>query len=313
MNKTQQQDVLVIGEALVDIVKKTGNIAEHPGGSPANVALGLSRLGTPAVLLTWLAHDRYGEMIEAHLKANGVQVQTASFAAHKTSSALATIQENGSAVYDFDVTWELPAATLNGTEALIHVGSFSALMDPGSKRILELLKQAKTRTVISYDPNARPALMGTPAEAQEALRQLLPLVDVVKLSDEDSQWFFNLDPTKADQRLKLAETIFEYGVKLLFITAGKSGAYLLSASGYELGQQAGEVEVVDTVGAGDSFMAAILDGLRRLDCLGEQGKEKIGKLSIPELEKLLNYASRVADVTVSRAGANPPTQDEVAW
>jgi fructokinase len=169
--------VLVVGEALVDIVRQVdGTSAEHPGGSPANVALGLGRLGHRVDLLTRLGRDERGGTITRLLRASDVHVTDSSYTDAPTSTATATIDPAGVASYEFDIDWTLPAATasLAGAAggdvddvAVLHTGSIGAFLQPGGDTVLALVRDAADRVTVTYDPNARPRLMGDPEAARQ--------------------------------------------------------------------------------------------------------------------------------------------------
>ena len=181
---------LVIGEALVDVVRRPdGTVETHPGGSPANVAIGLGRLGRDVSLLTCLAPDAHGEMVRAHLEASNVTLVEGSADAPRTSVAAATLDDTGAATYEFDLTWDIDAAAVADVEALVvHTGSIGAVLAPGGSAVLDILDRARAHATITYDPNARPALMGEPAAALAAIERVIVLSDVVKASDEDLAW-----------------------------------------------------------------------------------------------------------------------------
>ncbi|MEE1622399.1 carbohydrate kinase family protein [Zafaria sp. J156] len=295
-NTVLSHDVLVVGEALVDVVLQDGGTREHPGGSPANVAYGLARLGLDTTLLTALGEDAHGALIREHLSGAGVGLAPVEAPLERTASATAVLAPDGSAEYEFDIRWE-PAPVLPLPPArAIHTGSIAAFLAPGAATVRSILEVAPAGTVITYDPNIRPALLGTHAEALAAFEELAPLAHVVKLSDEDAAWLYpgrGLDD--------VAARIIELGARLGVVTLGAGGSLLRSAD-RELRVPAVASQVVDTIGAGDSYMAALIAGVL------ETGTEELGAA---ELARLGSLAAAAAALTVRRAGANPPTRTEL--
>lgn len=183
-------DVIVIGEALVDVVTSPEGTVEHPGGSPANVAYGLGRLGVRAALLTSIGDDDRGAAIQAHLTRAGVALLPGSTSQGRTASATAILADDGSATYDFDIRWELPQVAPAFLPKVLHTGSIATFLAPGAAAVRTLLEQSHRECVVTYDPNIRPALLGSQAEARTIFEDLVPLTDVVKLSDEDARWLY---------------------------------------------------------------------------------------------------------------------------
>lgn len=302
------QHVLAVGEALVDVVRRAdGSVTEHPGGSLANVALTLGRLGRDARLATWLGRDPRGDTVRRWLAASRVTTTAGSDAAGSTSVAQATLDESGSATYEFDLAWQVPAGAAATADTLaVHTGSIAAVLEPGASDVRALVDAARSTSTITYDPNARPVLMGEPAQAREHVESLVRLADVVKVSDEDLGWL-----AAGTAPLDVARAwVHDLGAALVVVTFGGDGATAVTRSG-EVHVASRAVTVVDTVGAGDSFMGALLDGLWAADLLGADRREALGTMDTTTAERLLERCSAVAAVTVSRAGANPPWADEL--
>jgi fructokinase len=304
-------DVLVVGEALVDIVRGAdGRVAEHPGGSPANVALGLGRLGRVVSLLSRFGLDPRGTSIAVRLAASNVVVVPGTRSTAATSTATAVLDESGVASYTFELDWRLPPAEeverrLSGARAL-HTGSIAAFLAPGGDAVLDLVRAAAGRTTVSYDPNARPVLMGEAVPARERVEQFVAAADVVKVSDEDLGWLApGEDPaTVAAQWLAL-------GPSVVVVTRGGDGATGFCADG-RVEVPSPPVVVVDTVGAGDAFMSGLLDALATAELLGVEHAEELRAIGTDTLAAALRHATRVAAVTCSRPGADPPTRAELA-
>src|SRR3954468_18119807 len=300
---------VVIGEALVDLVGQRGSrtLVAPPGGSPANVALGLGRLGNPVTLMTHLGRDSFGEMISGHLQASGVRVEGGTSAGSSTSLAVATLAA-GIASYDFRIEWDIGNLEPLPVETrCLHTGSLAAALEPGRTDVHNLLEHEhqRGRVTISYDPNVRPALLGTPEAARPGIEHLVTLSDVVKVSDEDLHWFY---PDRADE--EVARDWLGRGPVLVVVTRGGAGVYAVTRD-LELRRPATAIDLVDTVGAGDSFTAGLLDGLRRADLIGGQRRDALAATDEATLVSILDDASLVAAVTCSRPGANPPTRAEV--
>ncbi|MFF1529836.1 carbohydrate kinase [Cellulomonas sp. NPDC058312] len=296
---------LVVGEALVDVVLRPGaDPAEHPGGSPANVAIGLGRLGRRVDLLTWLGPDAHGDLVRAHLADSGVHVLDGDRAPDRTSVARAHLDADGAATYEFDLAWDLPARWDEDEDApaVVHTGSIATVIAPGGEAVARLLADRRATSALTYDPNLRPALMGSPVDTLPVVEHLVGLVDVVKVSDEDLAW---LHPGVAP--VEIARDWLSRGPALVVVTLGGEGAVAVTAAGDELTVTAPRVEVADTVGAGDSFMAGLIDGLWSAALLGADARTRIAAADRGTIEQILTRCVRIAAITVSRPGANPPT------
>lgn len=298
---------LVIGESLVDVVVRPEQEPQaFPGGSPANVAIGLARLDHPAVLLTWLGPDEYGDLVREHLASSGVAVAPGSNGADRTSVALARIGEDGAAQYEFDLTIDYPDHAIDDDVAAVHVGSIGAVLDPGYEKVRDLLRAARAQATISYDPNLRPSIMGSPDAVRDRVLELVRLADVVKVSDEDLAW---LEPGRDPH--DVVREWSTYGPGIVVVTRGGEGALGVTAGGAEYDLRAPKIVVADTVGAGDSFMGGLVSGLWRAGLLAAENRDRLRNLSEVELGLLLDRCARIAAITVSRPGANPPTSAEL--
>ncbi len=297
---------LVIGEALVDVVKRPdGTTSTHPGGSPANVALGLSRLGRNVDLLTSLGDDDHGRLVRDHVEASGVRLGESRFA-DRTSVATAVLDETGAATYTFDLDWDLTAPrALSDDVRVVHTGSIAAVLNPGASTVHEVVGMARSQATITYDPNARPALMGDPVHARARVERLIALADVVKVSDEDIAWL-----APGEEVLEVAAAWRSQGPAIVVVTRGAEGAIAFANCGI-VSVSPAPVAVVDTVGAGDSFMSGLIDGLWEAGLLGAERRHALADISEVTLREVLERCSRIAGITVSRAGANPPTRDEL--
>lgn len=291
--------VLVIGESLIDIIRTASGTREHPGGSPANVALGLARLGVPTSLLTALGPDARGRSIAARLAESGVAVLPESWSVPATSTAVADITDQGSARYTFDLAWALPGKAQLPAAGHVHIGSVAAFLAPGADRVEEIVRALPFGVTVSFDPNIRPDLIGNPSHARRRFERLAALADTVKLSDEDAGFLY-----PALGARDAMETIAALGPRVVALTLGANGSLLAAPSGsVEVAPVA--TAVVDTVGAGDSYMSALLFAL--LDA----GRPRLEPLDSAELASAGAFAARAAAITASRAGAEPPVLSEV--
>ena len=300
---------VVVGEALIDLVGQRGGrtLAAHPGGSPANVALGLARLGVPVTLKTRLGRDAFGEMISAHLEASGVLVDGGPEGGVSTSLAIATLAA-GIASYDFRIDWDVePLAPLPIEARCLHTGSLATVLPPGEASVVDLVEREhkRGRVTVSYDPNVRPALLGDAARARPDIESLVALSDVVKVSDEDLRWLY---PDRRDE--DVAQAWLASGPALVVVTRGGAGVYAVSP-GLELYRRAVPIDLVDTVGAGDSFTSGLLDGLHRADLVGGARRDALAAIDEATLASVVDAAALIAAITCSRPGADPPTRAEV--
>jgi fructokinase len=295
---------LVVGECVVDRVRTAdGRVTAHPGGSPANVAYGLGRLGSTVALLTELGSDRDGDAVRAHLESADVRVVAATAA--RTPSAIAELDHHGAARYDFDVTWTLPDMSVDVRAGHVHVGSVAAYLAPGADTVEAMVRERTGEATVSLDPNIRPVLLGEAATVRVRTERLLALSDVVKASDEDLEWLCpGRDP------LSVAQDWVEAGPSVVVVTRGALGSVAVMRDGV-LEVPAPSVAVADTVGAGDSYMAALLDGLAAAGLAGSGRRDALRAATVADVRPVLERAARAAAITVSRPGAQPPTASEL--
>jgi fructokinase len=293
--------VVVVGESLVDIVERPdGTTVEHAGGSAANVAVALARLGRPVQLLTAYADDARGSFLARHLNQSAVGLVGDPHVLDRTATALASLADDGSASYTFDIEWRLPE--VSGLDALVvHACSIGAVLEPGAGDVRRLLGAARPHTTVSYDLNARPAVTGAGPDVVSATEQVVALADLVKASDEDLEVLY---PGVA--YAQVVGHLLSLGPAAVVVTRGQRGA-TWHGSGLHVSVPAVEAEVADTIGAGDTFGAGIIDALWDLDVLGG----RLTGLEADQVETVLRHAARAAAVTVSRPGADPPYRHEL--
>jgi fructokinase len=292
---------LVIGEALIDIVARDGEVqGEHVGGSPLNVAVGLARLGRGVDFLTHIGEDARGRRIVEHLDAAGVHLVAGSTNATRTPTARATLDDKGSAHYEFDIEWEL-AGTPEATPPLIaHTGSIATVLEPGCRATAALLDAYRVSATITFDPNIRPALIDDADAARARIDRLVERADVIKASDEDLRW---LDPNRTPKQI--ARSWLQLGPSIVAVTEGGEGAFAVCAAG-SARVTARPVEVVDTVGAGDAFMTGLIDGLWDHGLLGAENRPQLQEIRLDALHDVLQTAALSSALTVTRAGADLP-------
>jgi len=300
---------VVVGESLVDIVVPAdgGDPHEAVGGSPLNVAIGLSRLDVATTLVTRLGDDEHGRRALAHLLDSGVQPAEGSVVAGgTTSTATAHLDASNAATYDFEIVWDLPGQRLPEDALGMHVGSLGTVLEPGRGAVADLVRQAGELGVfVSYDPNIRPAFLEDAEKAWGDVRDLAAGARLVKLSDEDLRL---LRPESAEDDV-CRELLDGASTELVVLTRGGEGARAFT-EGSTLTVPAPPTDVVDTVGAGDSFMAAMLAMLCEWDMVGDT-EGALQALDDARVELLLHGAVTAAAVTCSRRGANPPTRREL--
>lgn len=307
--------ITAIGEILIDLTQSGVNangvvrFDANPGGAPANLAVAAARLGARTAFVGKVGQDGFGVLLRRCLEENGVDTQgLAVDPVRHTTLAVVTLDEKGERSFSFyrdfgaDVNLteaDVPAALLLDTRFL-HFGSVSLTAQPARDTTLSAVRRAKTLgALISYDPNYRPSLWPDEATAVAQMREPLPLVDVLKVSDEELSLLTGSAGLESGTAL-----LAEQGVPLVLVTLGADGAF------YRFRNRMGHVPgipctVGDTNGAGDAFFGAVLARLSRL--------EGLEALDFAALEKILVFANKTASLTVSRHGAIPamPSLEEV--
>lgn len=294
-------DALVIGEALIDEVVEGNNVRRHPGGSPANVAVGLSRLNVATRFHTAIGDDADGRLIREHMAASGVILTALSETDSPTSKAVAILAPDGSAEYEFALSWDPHNLEELGDPRVLHAGSLGAFLDPGSATTRDIVERGRAAgTLITFDPNVRPSLVPSSDRSRELFEALASSSHLAKLSDEDAEFLF---PGKSLDYI--LDRLIDGGVSVAAVTQGSRGAYLASGK-HRVNVPALRTKVADTVGAGDSFMAALIWAL-----IFESGGWDGLPISARRLEEIGAKAVRAAAVTVSRPGADLPVISEI--
>jgi fructokinase len=308
--------VAVAGEVVIDLVPAGGDglLRAAPGGSPANVAVGLTRLGVSTRLLARLSDDAMGRRLRQHLEANGLTLDHVVRAREPTSLAIVSVGADGLVDYDFrvdgtaDWQWsdeELAGAT-DGSVVALHVGSLAMTMEPGASALRRLVERVRSEVIITFDPNVRPALMGPRDDVVGRVEALVGLADVVKASAEDLAWLCPHEPPDA-----VAQRWLAAGPALVVVTLGPEGSLAAGSAAGTVRRPAVPISVVDTVGAGDAFMAALIAGLARRDLLSDPDRGDLAALGAGTLADVLDSAALAAALTCARPGADPPTVEEL--
>jgi fructokinase len=310
--------VAVAGEALIDLVaaEPGGPYLALPGGSPANVAVGLARLGVPTRMVARLGEDPFGRLLRDHLERNGVGTGTVVRAAEPASVAFVHPGADGTPEYDLRLAgtadWQWTEAEAAGLRrdglAALHIGSLAMVMPPGADVLAGLARQVGADVTVSYDPNCRPGVMDALPDARPRIEALLRMADIVKLSDADLAW---LRPDAGHERF--TGELLSAGVSVVAVTLGASGSVVAGQRFAPRRVPAYRAETpddgADTVGAGDSYMSAVLAGLRRRGLLGRDALRDAGETALAEV---FDEAARAAALTCARRGADPPTGEELA-
>ena len=282
----------VAGEALIDLVPIGDSRVPIVGGGPANTAKALANLGINASFIGGISSDEYGEGIVKEL--DSVDLSKALRSDLPTALAIVTLDESGSASYEFKLEG---TATFNfsrewlpqGMPDVLHIGTLATLIEPGASELFEWASGLNVPIV--FDPNIRPSVLGDRVKYRSAVERWFGISDVIKISDEDLKWL----------EYSSVEGLFDFGAKLVVVTHGSEGISGYTPTG-EVSVPGVRVKVVDTVGAGDTVGAVIVEGIVRFG-LEELVNEK--------LFSVLSRAAKAASITCSRAGANPPNLEEL--
>ena len=307
--------ILCCGEALIDMIPaptKAGRdgFVPHSGGAVFNTAIGLGRLGADVALFTGISTDQFGDQLMTDLGAS--QVSTGYVHRADRPSTLAFVHlTDGHARYSFFdentagrmlSAEELP--TLSSEITALFFGGISLVCEPGADSYLALAERAHADHIVMVDPNIRPSFIQDADRYRKRLDRMLACADIVKVSDEDLDY---LVPGTGDLESKAA-VLQELGPSIVVVTLGAKGAFARLATGATVEVESSKAEVVDTVGAGDSFNAGVLHALTQQ---GVSSKAQVATISPNAVEEALRFAAKVAAVTVSRAGANPPWLSEL--
>ena len=302
--------VLVVGESLIDAVERGSEPPElHVGGSPANVAFGLGALDHDVSLATWFGRDDWGRRIADRCAEKGAKVVAGSDGAVRTSVARAVLDAGGAATYDFDITWQVPAIADLAGYGHVHTGSIAAVLEPGGSQTLVTVQQARATATVSYDPNARPSLMGSADEVRPRMEAFIALADVVKASDEDIAWLY---PDRfVPDVLRHWGTL---GASLTVVTRGGEGAlYALN--------HVGSVAICEARSTGTGRhgrrrrlvhgRAGVRAARRRAARARWRRASGSRRPSLDDVRPAVERAVTTGGITVSKAGAYSPGRSEL--
>jgi fructokinase len=296
--------VWVCGEVLIDLIPDGTERKAVVGGGPANTAKALAKLGIDAQFIDGISTDKYGQMALKQLHKDGVLLDFVKFSDKPTCLAIVSLNEaggasyefviEGTATFDFSASW-LPDPVAN-KPALLHIGTLVTAIEPAASVLFEWAKQVAKVSPIVFDPNIRPAVMSDRAEYVKQVERWVSISSSVKVSDDDIYWLYpgvELD--------LVANKWLAMGPELVVVTFGDKGL-----TGYRKDEKvavdAKKVVVADTVGAGDTVGAILVEAII---------EDGLDKLTGDRLSVMLDRAAKAAAITVSRTGALPPSKDEI--
>ncbi len=287
--------LLVVGESLVDVIEHAdGTRSEHPGGSPFNVARGASRLSVDTELATQLGTDEYGSLLRSCLHDDAVMLSPLTGDLTRTSVARATLDAAGNATYQFDVEWGPTSFPDPSLYEAIHIGSLGTFLEPGASAVADLALSADVLGVpVCFDVNVRTSICDDPDLWNRAFARVCGYARILRLSEDDAAVLF-----EDTDVLTVASELSMDGA-LVTITRGAAGS-CIAQGGRIIEVPAAPTQVVDTIGAGDSYTAAVLAWFSIYNWPDP------ADLHDTELLDLATYASRAAAITVARPGADPP-------
>jgi len=296
--------IWVVGEVLIDLIPDADQHLAVVGGGPANTAKALAKLGVNACFIDGISNDEYGQMAKAELLSANVLLDYAQYSNKPTCTAKVTLSSSGSASYEFVIedtaTFDFSDQCLPDPQSLkpliLHIGTLATVIEPGASVLFEWAQSVAQVAPIVFDPNIRPAVLGDRDEYVRKVEKWVAISSAVKVSDEDLNWLY---PGKEIN--EIVNKWLEEGVQLVVVTLGDKGitAY---RNNEEVSVDAVKVVAADTVGAGDTVGAVLVEAIV---------KNGLDKLSGEVLKSMLNRATKAAAITVSRTGANPPSKEEI--
>ena len=296
--------VWVAGEVLIDLIPEGAGRKPIVGGGPANTAKALSKLGIDTQFVDGISSDQYGQMAMNDLETAGVKLDYVKYSDKPTCLAIVSISDLGSASYEFVIentaTFDFTAKWLPKSQAerpaLLHIGTLATVIEPGASVLFEWAQSVAKVAPIVFDPNIRPAVIGDRAQYVAKVERWVAISSAIKVSDEDLKWLY--------PSLEIEQVVNNWlkkGPSLIVVTHGDEGL-----TGCRKGEQVKvdsiRVEVADTVGAGDTVGAVLVEAIV---------KDGLDSLTGQKLETMLKRAAKAAAITVSRVGANPPAKEEL--
>ena len=296
--------VWVAGEVLIDLIPEGADREPVVGGGPANTAKALAKLGINTQFIDGISSDQYGQMTKKELIAAGLKLDYVKYSDKPTCLAIVSLSESGSASYEFVIE---NTATFNFTHnwlpnpktdrpSLLHIGTLATVIEPGASVLFQWTQSVAKVAPIVFDPNIRPAAIGDRKQYLAQVERWVSISSAIKVSDEDIKWLY--PSLEIDQ---VVNNWLKKGPSLVVVTHGVKGI-----TGYRKGEvvivEAVKVKVVDTVGAGDTVGAVLVEAIVN---------DGLDSLTGSRLETMLKRAAKAAAITVSRVGANPPTSEEL--
>ena len=296
--------VWVAGEVLIDLIPDGSERKPIVGGGPANTAKALSKLGIDTQFIDGISSDQYGQMAKGELVSAGVKLDHVKYSDKPTCLAIVSLSDSGSASYEFVIentaTFDFNSTWLPNPQserpALLYIGTLATVIEPGASVLFEWAQSVSKVAPIVFDPNIRPAVINNFDLYVKQVERWVSISSAVKVSDEDIKWLY--------PSLEIEQVVKNWlakGPSLIVVTYGDKGL-----AGYRDGEKvsvdAVKVVVADTVGAGDTVGAILVEAIV---------KDGLKVLSGVRLEMMLKRAANAAAITVSRSGANPPTLKEI--
>jgi fructokinase len=296
--------VWVVGEVLIDLIPYTDQHLAIVGGGPANTAKALAKLGVKTYFIDGISTDKYGQMAKAELLSANVLLDYAQFSNKPTCTAKVTLSKSGSASYEFVIegtaTFDFSDLWLPDPQSLkpslLHIGTLATVIEPGASVLFEWAQSVAQVAPLVFDPNIRPAVLGDRDGYVKKVEKWVAISSAVKVSDEDLNWLY---PGKVID--EIVGKWLEVGVELVVVTLGDKGVTAYRKS-EEISVDAVKVDVADTVGAGDTVWAVLVEAIV------DNG---LDRLTGEVLKTILKRAVKAAAITVSRTGANPPSKEEI--
>ena len=296
--------VWVAGEVLIDLIPEGSERTPIIGGGPANTAKALSKIGIDTQFIDGISSDEYGQMAKDELVTSGIKLDYVKYSDKPTCLAIVSLSDSGSASYEFVIentaTFDFTPDWLPNPQterpSLLHIGTLATVIEPGASILFDWAKSVAKVVPVVFDPNVRPAVMNDREKYVMQVERWVSISSAVKVSDEDLKWLY--------PSLEIDQVVNNWLVKgpsLIVVTYGDKGL-----AGYRVGEKVSvdsvKVVVADTVGAGDTVGAILVEAIV---------KDGLDNLSGVKLEMMLKRAAKAAAITISRSGANPPTLKEI--
>ena len=294
----------MVGEVLIDLIPEGLDRKPVVGGGPANTAKALAKLGIDTQFIDGISSDQYGQMANDELVSAGVKLDYVEYSDKPTCLAIVSLSHLGTATYEFVIentaTFDFTSGWLPNPQtdrpSLLHIGTLATIIEPGASVLFEWAQSVAQVAPIVFDPNIRPNVLGDRDEYVNKVEKWVAISSAVKVSDEDLNWLY---PGKVIN--EIVNEWIEVGVELVVVTLGEQGI-----TAFRKNEQTSvvpvKVDVADTVGAGDTVGAVLVEAIV---------KNSLDGLTGEVLKTMLNRAVKAAAITVSRTGANPPSKDEI--